>query len=920
MGIKRRIQRFKKEWKSMEDWASFPRRWTRAKKVFRPSLFVIGLVLAFVPTYFQQISVIRVYEGLSLPDGEVSINLNFTRPEDIHISFPYKIKNSGYYSLEDIRLKVSLRLDFTSIDTGNKTQQVIFSKRSESQSVAIGKTLTDTFYKDYQEFNWIGISTFLNEVDDTEEVIVLMDIELSFYLTWVERDWIIISDIDLTSESEQGAGMHAQSGAVYTSQAHSFKMSSVLLVSVIIYLIAFISFLRLKRGDKTKKKSTNLRHKIRDPLKHREFFRALLKISIYTTIIVAYEIFLLFSQRSTSVYTSEYNLRFEIAIWSSIFILILINCISLLPILKPKIFKKYSVKEGIRSFIVSLLSFLSLVVWATTAIISYKIGTFSVIIRDTFVSFVPFFVLLLIYIAIKMADLFSFSKYNDHYSKVRIDEERKIRKAPYLAKNREEFNKLIFKAINFITSNGGKASLSQIRSYFEKNHISKIINSGEKLSIKYVTSLVEDLYLDKKEIKAKDSSSKSFNIYFLSPKAENLVGDSDLKKKDLKHDDDTDDIPHLVICPNSNCGYYCKPSWNECPLCNTKLVKAQYVEEEELELVEEIEDSEDLIICPNSKCNYYCQPKWEKCPICNTNLLEAPLYNKGIPKRDEEKGLYNNIHEFCIACGSRLSSHLSKFCTDCQNYGITDETSINHCPKCGELVIATNMFCVHCYQSFKLPSQKYDKYTLDDLYRFFIRYQKIYKFVLVFSIHLFFIMLFLVEFLRLFYVILLFDFIDILLIVSLSSITFLYYRVKQSHIKRERIARDNHYKIKLATVQHEAHEINNIKGELLKKYNRKFRNISSEMINLFKKFKIVNKRRKIYKFSFIFMVLFGLSSLFFNYYVFLILLISGLVFLYPIIIRKDVQYLNNIFRLGIQYKEKDYKIFVLYIINQLNYI
>ncbi len=918
MGIKRRIQRFKKDWKSMDNWASFPRRWTRAKKILKPSLFIIGLILAFVPTYLQQISVIRVYEGLSLPDGEVSINLNFTQPEDIHISFPYKIKNSGYYSLEDIRLKVSLRLDYTSIDTGNRSQQVIFSKRTESQVVAIGKTLTDTFYKDYQEFNWIGISTFLNEVDESEEVIVLMDIELSFYLTWVERDWIIITDIDLTSDLEQ-AGVHSQSGIIKTSNIHSYERVLMPIICIFIYLVVIISFLRFRQGDKTKKEITKLKHP-KDPLRHREIFKALSRIIIYTTIIVAYDIFLLFSQRSTSVYSSEYNLRFEIAIWSSIFILILINCMSLLPVLRPKIFKKYSVKDGTRSLVVSFLSFLSLTIWSTTAIISYSIGTSSVVIRDTFISFMPFFVLLLIHIAIKITDLLSFSKYSDHYSKVRIDEERKIRKAPYLAKNREEFNKLIFKAINFITSNGGKASLSQIRSYFEKNHISKIINSGEKLSIKYVTSLVEDLYLDKKEIKAKDSSSKSYNIYFLSPKAENLVGDSDLKKKDLEHDDDTDDYPHLIICPNSDCGYYCQPSWNECPLCNTKLVKVQYVEEEELELVEEIEDSEDLVICPNPKCNYYCQPKWGKCPICNTKLLGAPLYSKDITKRDEKKSLYNNIQEFCIACGSRLSSHLSKFCTDCQNYGITDETSINHCPKCGELVIATNMFCVHCYQSFKLPSQKYNKYTLDDLYRFFIRYQKIYKFVLVFSIHLIFIMLFLVEFLRLFYVIILFDFIDFLLIVSLSSITFLYYRVKQSHIKRERIARDNHYKIKLATVQHEAHEINNIKGELLKKYNRKFRNISSEMINLFKKFKIVNKRRKIYKFSFILMVLYGLSSLFFNYRLFLVLLISGLVFLYPIIIRKDVQYLNNIFRLGIQYKEKDYKMFVLYIVNQLNYI
>ena len=573
MGIKRRIQRFKKEWKSMEDWAPFPRRWTRAKKVLRPSLFIIGLILAFVPTYFQQISVIRVYEGLSLPDGEVSISLNFTEPEDIHISFPYKIKNSGYYSLEDIRLKVSLRLDFTSIDTGNKTQQVIFSKRSESQSVAVGKTLTDIFYKDYQEFNWIGISTFLNELDGSEEVVVLMDIELSFYLTWVERDWIIISDIDLTSESEQGAGVHTQSGTVYTSKAYSSGKLLMPFICIIIYLIVIVSFLRLRKRNDTRKKFTNLkRNKIKDPLRRRELFKALLRITIYTAIIVAYDIFLLFSQKSFSVYTSEYALRYEIATWSSIFILVLINCLSLFPVIRPERFKKYSVKEGTRSLVVSFLSFLFLIVWSTTSIISYRIGVSSTVIRDTFISFVPFLILLVIHVSVKLVDIFNFRKYRNHYNKVRIAEERKLRKAPYMARNKNDFNKLIFKAINIITSNGGKASLSQIRSYFEKNNISKMIKSGETLNLKYLNLLVNRHYLELKEIDNITSNQESFTAYFLTLKARDLLKKNGLLDKESLEDHVAPNGSEgLIKCPNQNCGYSCQPNWKDCPICHTKL-------------------------------------------------------------------------------------------------------------------------------------------------------------------------------------------------------------------------------------------------------------------------------------------------------------------------------------------------------------
>ena len=546
MGIKRRIQRFKKEWKSMEDWTSFPRRWTRAKKILRPSLFIVGLILAFVPTYFQQISVIRIYEGLSLPDDEVSISLNFIEPEDIHISFPYKIKNSGYYSLRDIRLKVSLRLDYTNIDTGNRTQQVIFSKRSESQSLAVGKTLMDTFYRDYQEFNWIGISTFLNEADGTEEVIVLMDIELSFYLTWVERDWIIISDIDLTSDLEQEAGVHTQNGTIYTSQAYSSGKLLMPFICIFIYLIAIISFLRLRQGNETRKKITNLKHnKTKDPIRRRELSKALLKIIIYTTIIVACDIFLLFSQRSSSGYTSEYVLRYQIAIWSSIFILILINCMSLLPVLRPKIFKKYSVKEGTRSLVVSFLSFLSLIVWSTTAIISYKIGTSSVVIRDTFISFVPFLVLFSFHISIKLIDLFNFNKFKKDYNKIRIEEERisrisRIRESHKLH-NSEELDLNIFNAIKFQKEN---ASLTQIRKYFEINHISKICLSGEKLNQKYLDLLVKQLYLLKKN---KSYENTSHFIYQLTPLAVDKLNQF---KDDNQNESQLNNFESLIKCPH----------------------------------------------------------------------------------------------------------------------------------------------------------------------------------------------------------------------------------------------------------------------------------------------------------------------------------------------------------------------------------
>ena len=184
----------------------------------------------------------------------------------------------------------------------------------------------------------------------------------------------------------------------------------------------------------------------------------------------------------------------------------------------------------------------------------------------------PFLLLLGIHVSVKLVDTYNFSKYKDHYNKVRIYEEKKLRRAPYLAKDKDEFNKLIFKAINTINSNEVKASLSQIRSYFEKNHMSKIITSGEKVNLRHLNSLLNRHYLELKEIKNNNSNKESFKGYILTSKAKDLLKKSELlEEEDLENSVNTNDSENLIICPNQDCGYYCQPDWKVCPICHTKL-------------------------------------------------------------------------------------------------------------------------------------------------------------------------------------------------------------------------------------------------------------------------------------------------------------------------------------------------------------
>ena len=141
-----------------------------------------------------------------------------------------------------------------------------------------------------------------------------------------------------------------------------------------------------------------------------------------------------------------------------------------------------------------------------------------------------------------------------------------------MARNKNDFNKLIFKAINIITSNGGKASLSQIRSYFEKNNISKMIKSGETLNLKYLNLLVNRHYLELKEIDNITSNQESFTAYFLTLKARDLLKKNGLLDKESLEDHVAPNGSEgLIKCPNQNCGYFCQPSWKNCPICYTKL-------------------------------------------------------------------------------------------------------------------------------------------------------------------------------------------------------------------------------------------------------------------------------------------------------------------------------------------------------------
>jgi hypothetical protein len=436
--IKTQVHQFKIRWNSLNNWPSFQRRWTKAKSVLRFAFLANSLVLAIVPVLFEYISIIRVYEGIELPSGPVSINLDFIEPQGMYISFPFRVKNSGFYDLIDLSFEIKLTLSYTDRFTDVLAWEQILSSSSESFRINKGKSFFKIFHRDYSWFNWGNIGNFLEKVDGSNEVLVIMDLELSFYIEWVEYDKIILSNIDLTGENispsiNDKTLEFSENNLIFKYELCYFTISSIIVILSVFSLLAF-----LKRN----KAKNNTIHRIKkrvlkNNLKSKSTKNALAKIIVYIILMGSLDIYLLVNQINSRLVSSDYILRYEFIILISLIILCIMSTLCLMPLIKPRIFLKYSINEGFRSLSISILNYIYFILFLANTVVWYQIEEDTILIRDSFPSFIPSLILIGLYVLVKLFDLFNLSKYKQFYQKVRIDEERRLRAKSYIGKMRK---------------------------------------------------------------------------------------------------------------------------------------------------------------------------------------------------------------------------------------------------------------------------------------------------------------------------------------------------------------------------------------------------------------------------------------------------------------------------------------------------
>ncbi len=515
------IERQKAKWRALDNWPSVPRKRTRSLKIIIPILFITGFIL-FIPQFFQNASAERVFDGVYVPDPDrdASMNLNFSNQAQLnesnkyYIKIPYKIKNLGNIAIENILIDIKIRIEFETKD-GKEEDREVFSKKKDVGKVHPGKSIEGSFdydYRDTDAFDGENIFFYMYNVKGSGDTEFFMDVIVSFELSGNSGYKIIYEDIDLTDDTETPQ----TSGKVETSQQYRAGFDTMDVIIIVISFSAMFLILGRRRKEKEKEEEefhlNNRRHLnfgLKDFLKkHKSFFTSLLFLIIFTIIPIFLYINNLSQQKSTvvkGVTTSDYTEKFEMATWLNVGFLIVIYIMTLLPTVKPNTFKVYSVQRGLNSLGISILVFISLLIWADyTSLIAYEIDNSATVIIDTSPSFLPYIWLSSITIGLKAVDLLILVGYRNQFAIIRgqrafqVGERRRdrVERERRRPNSAEELNKSIFSAIKELEE---RASFRQITRYFNRIGIVTTAITGERLEIRYLEHLINQFYISRDE-------------------------------------------------------------------------------------------------------------------------------------------------------------------------------------------------------------------------------------------------------------------------------------------------------------------------------------------------------------------------------------------------------------------------------------
>ncbi|TKJ20567.1 MAG: hypothetical protein CEE43_12115 [Promethearchaeota archaeon Loki_b32] len=878
MGFHRRLFGFPNK-RILKELPPTARKWVKARTVLKPSLFIVAILFSSVVYYLNEASISNVYQGIHFPLENRHFYFNADEPSNSSVNIPYSFQNNGFFELSHIEMNVFFRIEYIVDGEDTTKNAIIFSKGFDLGNLPTGSTLNGSLYGDYHNFRWNNVYQMLDEYDPFRPINIFFDIFIRFSVIAVESDQIMISNLLLGNvtqlvSSARGVSMYSYTPQIFqTSRVESKYISSTryfISILIILFIISSLSIFIKKNKKNAKVRITLKKHK--KSLKQRdttELYKLLIRIAVYLSVILMI-IFLLLSNlelfnKQHQDLGKEFINRHEMITYISITTISIISITRLISLVKKDVFRKNLLIKSIIPLITSSVLLISIIFWALNSVIIYEIDENTIILRNTFAMYIPLIVIYIADVVVNFFDTIHFHIYKLHYMRIRNKEERK--RKFIIPKSKHDFNVFIFKAIrSIIESNNKPSSISQIKSYFEKNNISKISKSKDKVNSTYMNTLVDYQYLQRsKQI----SNNVSYYVYYLTPKAEKYLDDKD----------ETYQEPIKVTSEKT------------------------------------IIDDEQLVACPS--CEYYCRQEWETCPICGALILSSNKVTVKKVKKDKKEA---TVNVYCISCGTVNKEKNTDFlCSKCSSH-IKLKYKFTHCPSCGEKTLKNTRFCISCYRSFNISSfNPFKNYSEGDLYIESIKNTRNIRLLIIGLIQVCLLLLLIREVMTIFHKVVVIEIYDFIYIVWIFIFFLIMNRLKYHYLRKRRLIKDDNYKT-LLTLIHVKNEDNQISVHTFKLFQNFFKTEEKKIENILNQIKIIDKLRSI---IFLIIIAFGGLSIFamitrniiltFSLWLSITLLLD---FIYS---GKKTKCINELFRLGSHYNTDDYKEYVKYVLKHLEY-
>ena len=143
--------------KDQEELPTSARKWIKARKILKPSLFFTAIILSSVVYYINEISISNVYQGIQFPLENRHFIFDADRPANSSLNIPFSIQNNGFFELSDIQISAFFRFEYSIKEQSVIKEINVFSKEFAVENIPVGSFVNGSLSGDFRDFHWNNV-------------------------------------------------------------------------------------------------------------------------------------------------------------------------------------------------------------------------------------------------------------------------------------------------------------------------------------------------------------------------------------------------------------------------------------------------------------------------------------------------------------------------------------------------------------------------------------------------------------------------------------------------------------------------------------------------------------------------------------------------------------------------------------------